>query len=140
MIITPPKTTRILWQCRTAFFLVMLCIVFVAFCRISLWIILPTSIVFSIGSVFIFLYIPLWFKNYKIIKNVDGLCIIKGVFLKTTVFVPNLRIAVLKTITTPITSILKLELVVLKVSRGLIIIPELDKRTLKTLKGLSLYE
>ncbi len=135
MTFTLPKNTRILWQCRAACVLAVLCAVLVAFCRFSIWFILPTTIVFAVGSVFVFAFIPLWFKNYEVVLNDDTVCIIKGVIFKTTIIVPNLRIAFVKTFTTPIASWLKLNCIILKVARCWIFIPEIDERTTKILVG-----
>ena len=121
-----PKKTRILWQLRTSLIVTVLCALIMAFCRSSLWKILPTTIVISIGSVLIFGYIPLYFKNYNIFVNNGCISITKGVFIKTTYLVILDCLAVVKCFTTPVISLLKLKVVMLKVSRGWMFIPEIS--------------
>lgn len=128
-----PKKTLVLWRLRVACVFGVLCAVCVVFCRISMWFILPTVIVFAIGSVFVFAFLPKWFKNYKITVSDSVLCISKGVFFKTTSIVPVLRIAFVKTFTTPITSFLKLRCAILKVTRGWIFVPELEDKMVEKL-------
>ncbi len=133
MTFTLPKKTRILWQLRIFVVVAVLCVALVVFCHFSLWVFLPTLIVVAIGSVFIFYYIPLYFKNYTIFIDDGCICINKGVFIKTMCMVPYCRLAVIKSFATPIISALKLKTVMLKVARGWLFIPEIDCKNVETL-------
>lgn len=126
MIFTIPRKTRILWQIRIAFVLVVFCTVLVVFCHISLWFLLPTAIVITIGSAFVFIYIPLYFKSYKVLLYDNYLCIFKGVVIKTRLVLPHLRLVFIKSTTTPIASALNLKIIMLKIARGWIFIPEMN--------------
>lgn len=128
MTFTLPKKTRILWQLRILLVVAALCVLIVVFCRFYSFIFLPTAIVISIGSVFIFGYIPLYFKSYNIFVDNNCICITKGVFIKTMCIVPYSRLAIVKCFTTPVISVLKLKIVMLKVARGWLFIPEIERK------------
>lgn len=121
-----PQKTRILWQIRTFLFFVLLYSAVVSFCRIFPTALLPTTIVLAIGSVFVLLYISIYLKQYKINVNGSIVYITKGIFIKTTIIIPNIRLAYIKSFATPMMGWLKLRCIVLKVARGWVFIPELD--------------
>ena len=126
MTFTVPRKTQILWQIRIAFVLAVSCAVLVVFCRISLWFLLPTAIVLSIGSAFIFGYIPMFCGNYQITLDDVGICITKGVFITEIIVIPHPKLAFVKSISTPVLNLMNLRFIMLKVSRGWIFVPEMD--------------
>lgn len=135
-----PQKTRILWQIRAFFILVLLYAVVVSFCRIFLTALLPTTIVLAIGSVFVLLYISIYLKQYKINVNSSVLYITKGVFIKTTIIIPHIRLAYIKSFATPMMGWLKLRCIILKVARGWVLVPELDVINAEKLIKLVKYD
>ncbi len=121
-----PKKTRILWQIRISFVFAVLYAPLVVFCRHSPIILLPTTVVVTIGSVFVFVYATIYLKRYKITVDKSGVCLTKGLIIKTVVIVPYARLAFIKSFSTPLAALLKLKCTMLKVSRGWLIIPEIE--------------
>lgn len=133
MVFVLPKKTKILWQFRTLFILVVLYGLIVVFCQNKLARILPTSIAMAIGSVFIMVYISFYLKKYKIIVDNSGVTIKKGIIFKTTIIIPYPRLALIKKTATPIMFLLNVRCVMLKVTRGWLFLPELDILAANTL-------
>lgn len=133
MIFTLPKRTRLLWQLRVLVAVATFCVVVIGLFGFTLRGLLPTTIVLSIGSAFIFGYIPVFCENYQILVDDTGLKITKGVFIKETLIIPRPRLAFVKSIATPTLNLLNLRLVMLKVSREWIVIPEMDKKDINRL-------
>lgn len=121
-----PNKTRILWQLRTGFVIAPIYALVVSFCRIYPIIILPTAIVFAIGSVFLLIYISFYLKSYKITLDGSIIYISKGIIFKSTTIIPNPRLAFTKSISTPLTYYLNLKCVILKVAYGWVFIPEIE--------------
>ena len=126
-----PKITRALWQIRIALLLVLLYVVVVAFWRFSTNILLPTTIAFAIGSVFVLSYIGIYFKKFSVSIDDSGIYITKGVIFKKIVIIPHMKFAFIKSFATPLTSRLNLSCTILKFSCGMIFLPELKNECVK---------
>ena len=126
MTFSLPKKTRVLWQVRIVFAFAFLCAAFAFFSRFTLWFLLPTAIIAAIGLIFSFIYVPFYFRSYKITVDDDSIVISKGVIFKSTDIMPYPRLVFAQSITTPLASFMKLKLVMLKAARGWILIPEID--------------
>ena len=135
-----PKKTRILWQLRTSFIIAPIYALIVSFCRIYPTILLPTAIVLAIGSVFLLLYISLYLKLYKVSLDDSTICLSKGIVFKSTIIIPNARLAFIKSVSTPITHCLNLKCVILKVAYGLVFIPEIECKIAERIIGMAKNE
>ena len=133
MTVTIPKKTCALWQIRSLLLLFVICAAVVSFLGFQKSILLPTAIVFAIGSAFIFVYIPLHLRSFEILISKAGICVSKGVFFKSRYVLPNFRLVLVKNISTPLLSRLKVRLVLLKASRRWILIPEINVEDVKIL-------
>ncbi len=138
-----PKKTRVLWQLRIAVAFIFVCVIIFAIVPLNLWALLLVWFIAAFGLFVVFFYVPVFIKNYKIMIYNDCLCIYKGVFIKSLIVLPCVRLVIVKRLVTPITSLFKLHLVLLKVARGWIFIPELDsnvsERLLSIIQG-EIYE
>ena len=130
-----PNKTRILWQLRTGFVIAPIYALVVSFCRIYPIIILPTAIVFAIGSVFLLIYISFYLKSYKITLDGTIIYISKGIIFKSTIIIPNLNIAFKKSISTPLTRFLNLKCLILKIAYGWVFIPEIEYKLAERIIG-----
>ncbi len=121
-----PKKTRILWQIRIVFAFLCLCAAVVFFSRFTLWFLLPAAIIATIGLVVSFVYIPFYFKSYKISVDNNSIIVIKGVVFKTTNIMPYPRLVFAQSFSTPLSSVMKMKCVMLKAARGWMLIPEIE--------------
>ena len=128
MTFSLPKKTRILWQLRIVLAFVLLCAGVSFFSRYSLWFLLPAAIIATMGLAVAFIYIPFYFKSYKITVDESSISISKGLIIRTTNIMPFPRLVFAQSFTTPIASVLKLKCVMLKAARGWILIPEIEQQ------------
>ena len=126
MTFSLPKKTRLLWQLRIVFAFALLCAVVAFFSRYTLWFLLPAAIIATLGLVFAFVYVPFYFKSYKITVDENCITITKGVVIKTTNIMPYPRLVFAQSFTTPLSSLMKMKSVMLKAARGWMLIPEIE--------------
>lgn len=126
MVFSLPRKTRFLWQLRIVMAFALLCAAVAFFSRYTLWFLLPTAIIATIGLIFAFIYIPFYFNSYKITVDENSISITKGVIIKTTQIMPFPRLVFAQSFTTPLSSLVKMKCVMLKAARGWMIIPEID--------------
>lgn len=131
-----PNKTRILWQLRiaVAFFIAFLIILIVLPLNV-LCVTLATITLLS-AIFLIFVYIPVFVKNYKIVVNSKNIYIFKGVIIKSTTILPQVRLIFVQNLSTPLMSVLKLEIIMFKVAKGWIFVPEIDKIAAQKLLSL----
>lgn len=127
MIFNLPSKTRVLWQIRIVFAFAVLCVAVAFFSRYTLWFLVPAAVIATLGLVFAFVYIPFYFNSYKISVDENSITITKGVIIKTTNIMPYPRLVFAQSFTTPLSSAMKLKLVLLKAARGWIVIPEIEE-------------
>lgn len=126
MTFTLPKKTRILWQMRIVFAFALLCAAVAFFSRFTLWFLLPAAIIATLGLLFAFIYVPFYFKSYKITVDDNSISITKGVIIRTTNIMPFPRLVFAQSFTTPLSQLMKMKCVMLKAARGWILIPEIE--------------
>ncbi len=126
MSFTLPSKTRILWQLRIVLAFALLCAVVAFFSRYTLWFLLPSAVIAALGLVFAFVYVPFYFKSYKIFVDDNSIKITKGVIIKTTQIMPFPRLVFAQSFTTPLSSLMKMKCIMLKAARGWILIPEIE--------------
>lgn len=131
-----PNKTRVLWQLRIAAAIIFICITFLIVAPLTILILTVILLLCVLGAFLIFIYIPIFVKNYKIEFNNGGLCINKGVIIKKIIILPQTRLVFVQNIATPIMARLNLEVVMLKVAKGWVIIPEIEKSNAQKLLHL----
>jgi len=121
-----PKKTRLLWQVRIVFAFAVVCAAVAFFSRYTLWFLLPAAVIATLGLVFAFIYVPFYFKSYKISVDKNSIIIAKGVIIRTTNIMPFPRLVFAQSFTTPLSSAMKMKAVVLKAARAWVLIPEIE--------------
>ena len=134
------KKTLKLWQFRVGLITILLFIIFFRLLLISVWMLIPLVIIISLSSIFIFWYIPLYFKNYRIYYSQVSFEIHRGVFFKATLIMPYPRLIYVSAYSSPISRKMGLSGAVLKASRGLIIVPEINKQDIDMLMRIAAGE
>ena len=84
------------------------------------------AIIATIGLVFAFVYVPFYFKSYKITVDENSITITKGIIIKTTNIMPYPRLVFAQSFTTPLSQLMKMKCVMLKAARGWMLIPEIE--------------
>lgn len=126
MTFSLPKKTRFLWQIRIVFAFAVLCAVVAFFSRFTLWFLLPAAVIATLGLLFAFIYVPFYFKSYKITVDDNFISITKGVIIRTTNIMPFPRLVFAQSFTTPLSQLMKMKCIMLKAARGWILIPEIE--------------
>lgn len=126
MTFTLPKRTKILWQIRILLAFAVLGAVVAFFSRYTIWFLLPASIIAGFGLLFALIYVPFYFKTYKIVVDENSICVTKGIIIKTTNIMPFPRLVFAECFTTPLSTAMKLKCVMLKAARAWMLIPEIE--------------
>ncbi len=126
MTFTLPRRTRVLWQMRITFAFAVLCGLVAFFSRYTLWFLLPAAIIAMLGLAFAFIYVPFYFKSYRIFVDENSIIITKGLIIKTTQIMPFPRLVFAQSFTTPLSQLMKMKCVLLKAARGWMLIPEIE--------------
>lgn len=126
MTFSLPKKTCILWQLRIVIAFSFLCVAVAFLGRFISELLLVSLIIAAFGLIFSFVYIPFYFKSYKITVADSYICITKGVLFTSTNIMPYPRLVFAQSFATPLSCILKMKCVMLKAARGWILIPEIE--------------
>lgn len=139
MKIKLPLKTRILWQIRLSVLFIIIIGAVAAFTPLTAWMLLPSAVLFALALIFLFWYVPAFFKSYEILIENGTVIINRGVFIKTTYIMPFPRLVFAQKVSTIVSSRLRLCAVALKAARGFVIIPEMElsdaERLLMSLAG-----
>lgn len=123
-----PKKTVVLWQLRFT----VLCALLLAMASLTLffskWMIIPLSALFLVFTLFITIFIPLHIKSYKIEVSRETVVINRGVIIRVNHIMPFSRFIYAEQITTPAARFMGLSALSLKVARGFILIPEMQRQ------------
>ena len=130
------KKTLLVWQLRiaVAFILVGLFLLLALSFNVNSFIAILT--VSCICSGFALVYVPIYIKNYKIVVEKNCLYISKGVIFNSLIVLPKLRMVIVKEIATPLMRWLNVKIIMLKVAKGWIVIPDLENQVAKQLLDL----
>ena len=123
-----PKITVTLWQIRIGFIGIILLIFVCAFGLLTRWVLLGAAVVALILAVFLFCYLPRYFKSYEILFPKGAIVINRGVFIKTTHIMPFSRLVYAQSFATPLAKKMGLAALTLKAARSTVIIPEFDAK------------
>ncbi|MBP3626411.1 MAG: hypothetical protein J6J39_00015 [Clostridia bacterium] len=122
-----PKKTVVLWQLR----LTVLCAVLLALVSLTLflskWMLILLSTLFLVFILFIAVFVPLHIKSYKIEVSRETVVINRGVIIRVNHILPFPRFIYAEKITSPIAAAMGVSALSLKVARGFILIPEMNK-------------
>ena len=126
MKISVPKVTKTLWQVRIALALLVINGVIVFLSVFTLWMLMPVVVLLALEALFIFLYIPKFFRSYKIEVHDGAIIVHYGVILKTTRIMPFARLVYLGGYSTPISRKKGLIGISIRAARGVLFLPEIE--------------
>lgn len=135
-----PKKTLLLWQTRVAVLGVLLtAAVFWSLGGFSWskWILIAVGILLL---PIIFVYLPLYFKSYKISVKNGAVVIDRGVFIKTSHIMPFSRLLYAQSISSPIARLFGLSALSLKATRSSLFIPEISRREVEAVMSMLTLE
>ena len=121
-----PKRTALLWQIRIGLTGLILIIALCAFSFLTRWLLLAAAALAVLLALFLFWYLPRYFKSYEILFPKGAVVINRGVFIKTTHIMPFSRLVYAQSFATPLAKRMGLAALTLKAARSRIIIPELN--------------
>lgn len=127
MTFSLPNKTRRLWQLRIAVVFVLFFIAVFLIFKFSFLSLVINLILLVFKFILLLIYIPLYFKNYKISVYKSSISVSKGVFLKTVYIMPFPRLVFAQSFETPLSAMLNLRGVLLKAARSWLLIPELKR-------------
>lgn len=123
-----PKKTVFLWQIRIGIIGLILLAAICAFVFLTPLMLLAAAPVATLLAVFLFWYLPRYFKSYEILFPKGAVVINRGVFIKTTHIMPFSRLVYAQSFATPLAKKMGLAALSLKAARSSIIIPEFDAK------------
>ena len=130
---TLPKKTTWLWILRillVTFILVALCLYFTplfSFLKIA------AIVIGILGLIASFVYLPLFFKTYKIILSNDVVIVKFGIFIKAEHIMPYKRMIYAQSFETPLARVLGVAAVRLKAARSYLLVAEIEKESAKAI-------
>ncbi len=130
---TLPKKTTILWQVRLVlitFVLVALCFYFSSLLSVLK---IAAVIIGGLGLLFTFLYLPFYFKTYKIILNNDAVIVKYGILIKVVHIMPYKRMIYAQSFETPLARIFGVAAVRLKAARSYLLVAEIEKDAVRSI-------
>ncbi len=126
---TLPKRTTLLWFVRViliTFILVMLCLYFAPlFSPLKI----AAIVIGVLGVISAFVYLPFFFKTYKIILSNDAVIVKYGILIKVEHIMPYKRMIYAQSFETPLTRILGVTAVRLKAARSYLLVAEIEKES-----------
>lgn len=121
-----PHKTKTIWQIRFVFVISFLCFFILLFGHNHYWIVLISAIIAIVGLLLTFIYLPVYFKSYKITVDEGFISVSKGVIFRSINIMPYPRLIFAQSITTPLSSLFKMKIILLKAARGWLFIPEIE--------------
>lgn len=130
---TLPKRTIFLWMVRIlviTFILVALCLYFTSlfsFLKIA------AIVIGILGLIITFLYMPFFFKSYRIILTNDAVIVKYGILIKVEHIMPYKRMIYAQSYATPLARIFGVAAVRLKAARSYLFVAETNKNDVKSI-------
>ena len=126
---TLPKRTTWLWFVR----LILITFILLALCYYFSPLFAPLKIAAIIigilGLLLAFVYLPFFFKTYKIILSNDAVIVKYGIFIKVEHIMPYKRMIYAQSFETPLARILGVTAVRLKAARSYLLVAETEKES-----------
>ncbi len=130
---TLPKKTTILWQVRIIS--ITLCLVALCFYFSNLFVYFKIAaiVIAVLGLLITFLYLPFFFKGYKIVLTNDAVVVKYGIFIKTEHIMPYKRMIYAQSFETPLARIFGIAAVRLKAARSYLLVAETEKQSVEAI-------
>ncbi len=128
-----PKRTTLLWQLRfilLTFALVVLCLYFSKF---FIYLKIAAMVLGGLGLIITFLYLPFFFKTYKITLIDDAVIVKFGIFIKIEHIMPYKRMIYAQSIATPLARAFGIAAVRLKAARSYLLVAEIENESVQSI-------
>ena len=130
---TLPKKTVWLWMVR----IVVITFILVAGCFYLTPLFSPLKIaaivIGILGLIIAFVYLPFFFKSYKIILSNDAVIVKFGILIKAEHIMPYKRMIYAQSFETPLARLLGVAAVRLKAARSYLLVAEIEKESAKAI-------
>ena len=123
-----PQKTVLLWQIRTALASTVFSVLSFYLCLISLYFLIFAVIYCILLILIIFFFIPYHILSYEIEIYENSLVVRRGFIIKAEYIIPFKRFVYATEYSTPISRRFKLSGLTVRISRSILIIPEIDIR------------
>lgn len=126
---TLPRRTTWLWFVRViliTFIFSMLCLYFEPLFSLLK---IAAIVIAILGVILAFVYLPLFFKTYKIILSNDAVIVKYGILIKVEHIMPYKRMIYAQSFETPLARILGVTAVRLKAARSYLLVAEIEKES-----------
>ncbi len=128
-----PKKTLLLWQIRAALLFCLPIAVLMFFYGFSYWFILPSGIILILGLITVFVYLPFYFKGFRIMVDRDMVEVECGVIIRVTHIMPFLRLIYTSSYSTPLGQLFSVSGLSLRAARSRLVLPEMKDDDIKEL-------
>lgn len=128
-----PKKTTLLWIIRTIGITLVLVALCYYFSSLFAFLKLVAVIVGIIGLLSATLYLPFFFKSYRIILSNDAVIVKYGIFIKVEHIMPYKRMIYAQSIATPLARALGIAAVRLKAARSYLLVAEIEKESVQSI-------
>ncbi len=130
---TLPKKTILLWQVRlviTTFVLAALCFYF---SELLTYLKIAAVVIAVLGLLVTFIYLPFFFKSYKIILTNDAVIVKYGILIKIDHIMPYKRMIYAQSLQTPLARIFGVAAVRLKAARSYLFVAEIENESVQSI-------
>ena len=126
---TLPKKTTWLWLVRIVVITFILVAVCLYFSSLFSFLKIAAIVIGVLGLVLSFVYLPFFFKSYKIILSNDAVIVKFGIIIKVEHIMPYKRMIYAQSIETPLARLLGVAAVRLKAARSYLLVAEIEKES-----------
>ncbi len=126
---TLPKRTSWLWFVRVIFITFILVALCFYFSPLFSPLKIVAVIIGIIGVILAFIYLPFFFRTYKIILSNDAVIVKYGILIKVEHIMPYKRMIYAQSFETPLARILGVTAVRLKAARSYLLVAEIEKES-----------
>ena len=126
-----PKKTTLLWQIRIILITAVLSALCYYFSYLFSFLQSAAIVIAVLGVLIAFLYLPFFFKSYKIILSNDAVIVKFGIIVKTDYIMPYKRMIYAQSFQTPLARIMGIAAIRLKAARSYLLVAEIDQKSVK---------
>lgn len=123
---TLPKKTTYLWMVRIVIITFILVAACLYFSQLFSFLKIVAVIIGILGLILTFVYLPFFFKSYRIILSNDAVIVKFGIFIKVEHIMPYKRMIYAQSYATPLARILGVAAVRLKAARSYLFVAETE--------------
>lgn len=126
---TLPKRTTWLWFVRVIFITFIVSVLCLYFAPLFSLLKIAAIVIAVLGVILAFVYLPFFFKTYKIILSNDAVIVKYGILIKVEHIMPYKRMIYAQSFETPLARILGVTAVRLKAARSYLFVAEIEKES-----------